>query len=49
MDKLITILLIASAITLNAQEENRKNRIKVNISYSSYQSNTSSGANIDAS
>lgn len=49
MEKLIAILLIASALTLNAQEENRKNRIKVNISYSSYQSNTSSGASIDAS
>jgi len=49
MEKLIAILLIASALTLNAQEENRKNRIKVNISYSSYQSNTSSGTSIDAS
>lgn len=49
MEKLIAILLIASALTLNVQGETRKNRIKVNISYSSYQSNTSSGASIDAS
>ncbi len=39
MKKLITILLIASALTLNAQDGIQKNRIKANVSYSSYQSN----------
>ncbi len=49
MRTFLTLFLSLAFFTINAQEENPKNRIRANISYSSYQSNTSSGTSIDTS